>query len=364
MLQILNETPFKTAISLTTDQSGADRVNVAVKGTFILTHKDNHTRLATEQLPVLLVDEYFGKPGESSIKYPVDLVLEKLNTNVGLIGNARSPGGRPVKQLITSVTIGSLNKSILVTGDRYWIEKSLSAGFDMTDAIPFTHMPLVFERAFGGADLTEKNSSKHDFDRRNPIGTGFRTNRNAVANHKLPNLEDPTHLISHWKDRPPIACFGFADSAWDPRLRYAGTYDDGWLKSQCPLLPEDFDLRFFNAADPDLVSETFLKGGEPVRLVNVSEKGVLEFSLPTLDIRLMFRLGQYRDYRKADVWTVAFEPDQDRFYMVWGKSISVGKQPSRMRYVKVEMVGDEDTIFPLRPEKESMEPKVVEIAGR
>ena len=168
-------------------------------------------------------------------------------------------------------------------------------------------------------------------------------------------MEDPDHLISHWKDRPPIACFGFVDSTWDQRLRYAGTYDNGWLKNQCPLLPEDFDLRFFNSAEPHLISEEFLKGGEPVRLVNASKKATLEFTLPKLDISLMFRLGESRNYQKADIWTVVFEPDKDRFYIVWGSSFSVGKQPSRMRYVKVEMDGDEDTIFQLSPYKENME---------
>lgn len=344
MLQILNETNLEAALSLTSDQRGADRVSIAVKGTFIIPQEDNHVALAAEQLPVLYADEYSGKPGESSIKYPADLVLEKVNTNVGLIGNAHSPGAKPVKRLIASVTIGSLTKSILVTGDRYWKEKSLSAGFDMTDPTPFIHMPLIFERAFGGADHTDRNTTKHSYDNRNPIGTGFRTNSIAVANLKLPNLEDPEHLISHWKDRPPIACFGFTDSSWDQRMRYAGTYDNDWLKNQCPLLPEDFDFRFFNSADPHLISDSFLKGGEPVRLVNVSKKATLDFTLPKLDISLMFRLGESRNYQKADMWTVLFEPDKDRFYIVWGKSFSVGKQPSRMRYVKVEINGGKSTI--------------------
>ena len=161
MLQILNETPFETALSLTSDQRGADRVSIAVKGTFIIPQKDNQVRLATEQLPVLYADEYYGKQGESSIKYPVDLMLEKVNTNVGLIGNAHSPSGKPVKQLIASVTIGRLIKSILVIGDRYWKDKSILPGFYMTDPIPFIHMPLIYERAFGGADHTNKNSKKH-----------------------------------------------------------------------------------------------------------------------------------------------------------------------------------------------------------
>lgn len=347
MLQILNKTTFEAALALNTDQDGAEKVTVAIKGTFKIPPRYGDVRLADEQLQVLYADEYYGEPGKSSIKYPADLVLGKFNTDIGLIGIAHSSGGKSVKRLLVSLKVGTLKKTIMVTGDRQWQESAFLPGFYMTDPAPFKEMPLIYERAFGGVDQTHKNEKKHGWDKKNPIGTGFRLNKNTVENHRLPNLEAPDHLISHWKDKPPVACYGFIDGSWEQRLQFAGTYDDRWLENQFPLLPMDFDVRFFNAVPPDLITKGFLKGGEPVQMVNLSKKGILEFNLPKLEISLMFRLGETRNYQKANLWTVVFEPDDDRFYMVWGGSFCVGKQPSRMRYVKVEMDGGNKNSLPI-----------------
>ena len=340
MLQILNKTPFEAALALNTDQDGTEKVTVAIKGTFKIPPRHGDVRLANEQFPVLYTNEYYGEPGKSSIKYPADLDLEKINTDIGLVGIAHSPADRPVKRLLVSLKVGTLKKTIMVTGDRYWKKRALLPGFYMTDPIPFKEMPLIYERAFGGVDRTHKNEKKHGWDKKNPIGTGFRLNNNTLENHRLPNMEAPDHLISHWKDKPPVAGYGFIEGSWEARLQFAGTYDDRWLENQSPLLPMDFDVRFFNAAPPDLIAKKFLKGGESVQMVNLSQKGILEFNLPKLEISLMFRLGETRNHQKADLRTVVFEPDLDRFYMLWGGSFCVGKQPSRMRYVKVKMGGE------------------------
>jgi hypothetical protein len=340
MLQILNKTPFEAALALVADQHGTEKVTIAIKGTFAIPARGSNVSLAEKQLPVLYTDEYYGDPGKSAIKYPVDLVLGKTNTDIGFIGKAYSPEGKPVKQLPVSLRVGRMQKPVIIFGDRRWEKRIVMHDFSMTDPAPFTEMPLNYERAFGGTDQTHKNEKKHGWYARNPIGTGFRLNDDAVEGHKLPNLENPDHLITEWKDKPPVACYGFTDGAWEPRVKFAGTYDENWRENQFPLLPLDFDLRFFNAAPPDLTAKGFLQGGEPIQLVNLSRKGVLQFALPKLEISLMFRLGESRNYQKADLWTLAFEPDEDRFYMVWGGAFGVGKQPSRMRYVKVEMAGE------------------------
>ncbi|MFV9645967.1 MAG: DUF2169 family type VI secretion system accessory protein, partial [Desulfobacterales bacterium] len=336
MLQILDKTPFQSALAIFTDQNGAEKVTIAIKGTFEISMRHHgEMQLASEQLPVQYVDEHYGEPGNSSIKYPADLVLGKVATDIGLIGIAQSPRKKPVKKLLVSVKVGPLQKKIMVIGDRFWKKRSLLSGFYMTDPKPFTDMPLIYERAFGGIDQT-LDKKKYGGDNRNPVGTGFRLNKSTVDNHKLPNLEHPDHLISHWKDKPPIACYGFTEGSWEPRSKFVGTYNDTWLKNQAPLLPKDFDLRFFNSASSGLIAKGLLKGGEHVQLLHLSKQENVEFNLPKLEINLMFRLGTERNYEKADLWTVMFEPNKSRFYMVWGGSFCVGNQPSRMKYVEVE----------------------------
>ena len=347
MLQILNKTPFEVALALFTDMNGAEKVSVAVKGTFIIPQHNRAVQVADEQIPVFYANEYFDEPTKSSIKYPVDVVLEKINTDIILIGHAYSTDGRPVRRLPVSMKVGKFKKTVLVTGDRKWIKNSFLPGFSISKPKAFNKMALRYEYAFGGVDkVDKKNIDKFDWDQRNPIGTGFRINKKTVENNKLPNLEDPENLISHWKQKPPVACFGAIDSFWQPRLKHIGSYNEEWLNKQFPILPIDFDMTFFNTAHPDLIAKGFLKGGQEIILTNLSKRGALAFNLPNLEISLMFRLGETRNYQKADLWTVLFEPDSDHFYMVWGCSFSVGKTPSRMRYVKVEMNGAEKMMKP------------------
>ncbi len=200
-------------------------------------------------------------------------------------------------------------------------------------------MPLVYERAFGGFDTSHKKKAKHQWRLENPIGAGFSVNRKDMEGLALPNLEAPGKLISHWKDKPPVMGFGFIDSAWEPRVKHAGTYDEEWENNQSPLPPMDFNIEFFSAASRGLKSAQYLRGGEPVELINLSPKGELRFNLPSLKLNVTFRIGNTDNATEASLWTILFEPDEDRFYLVWGQSFPVGKQLTKMRHAKVEIEG-------------------------
>ncbi|HET6150899.1 MAG TPA: DUF2169 domain-containing protein [Polyangia bacterium] len=337
MLQIWNKTPFSAGLSLFCDPSGADVVAIAVKATYALPSGGEPCRLSGEQLPVLYRDEYRGAPAESSIARPPDVVLGKAGTDIGLVGRALAPAGRAVARLDVVLAVAQLRKTITVFGDRRW-EKSLGSGKLRPSApAPFVEMPIVHERAFGGQD--QGPEGRPLVDARNPVGTGFLLDAHRAPGRALPNLEDPDRLIAEWNDRPPVACFGFVDAWWQRRRAHAGTYDEAWRRDHFPLLPRDFDLRFFNQAEEGLVSPRFLNGGEPVQLVNLSERGTLAFRLPEVAVDLSYRLGEEEHPARARLQTVVFEPDNERFYLVWGDSFPVGKQPSRLRYVRVEATG-------------------------
>jgi hypothetical protein len=126
---------------------------------------------------------------------------------------------------------------------------------------------------------------------------------------------------------------------WEPRLQYAGTYDEEWLTTRAPLPPADLQPAFYNVAPPDLVAHGFLTGNEMAELINVSELGRIAFRLPDLGILLTTHLGRTPETVRADLWTVLFEPDAHRFSLVWGYAFSVGKQPARLRAVEVEADG-------------------------
>ena len=61
--------------------------------------------------------------------------------------------------------------------------------------------------------------------------------------------------------------------------------------------------------------------------------------LPDLDVLLTLHVGNGAETYRADLWTVLFEPDEGRFSMVWGYVFSVGKQPSRVRSVAIDVDG-------------------------
>src|SRR5215469_9031201 len=115
-------------------------------------------------------------------------------------------------------------------------------------------MPLLYERAFGGWDCTDEDPQKHRYEPRNPAGTGFRHTHRAEDEFALPNIEDPAQPFRTYGERPPPAGFGFIAANWLPRLSFAGTYDRAWDDERKPLLPTDFDRRFFNGASTGLIA--------------------------------------------------------------------------------------------------------------
>lgn len=341
MLQVLNKTDFETHVGLFTDQHGEDHAVAVIKGTFKIPKDPSDALvLADEQVPILLGDEYFGEPGKSSIKYPGDVILGKKTTDVGLVGHAYSKDDIPVTELSVGIAVGALQKTILVIGDRYWEKRNLLPGYIPSAPKPFTKMPIVYERAFGGVDDSHEDETKHEYCKENPIGSSFRVKKKSIENGALPNLEHHEQLITHWKDKPPVMGLGFIDSSWEPRIQYAGTYDEEWKNNHSPLLPVDFKIDFFNVASRGLQSPQFLQGGEPVELTNLSPKGALIFNLPQIKINTGFQYGDTHKAKEAQLWTVLFEPDDERFYVVWGQSLAIGKQPSKMRSVTVEIDGE------------------------
>ena len=142
-------------------------------------------------------------------------------------------------------------------------------------------MPLVYERAYGGVDPKSDDAGAR-------TGTGATRwaraspsqSRNAQG-LQLPNIEDPKQLIGSWDDRPAPAGFGAIASHWQPRVGFAGTYDEHWMKTRQPLLAEDMDDRWFQCAPADQQAPEFLRGGEPVVLHNLQPaRAACEFTLP------------------------------------------------------------------------------------
>jgi hypothetical protein len=332
-----NRTPFAVERTWVRGRDGCEITVVAVKATFDI-HDDGSTGVAQEQPPVLILPEYHGEPGKSSLRHEADLILAKRTTDVLVLGRAYAPGANPVAQLDVGFRVGPVRKVLRVFGNRKWTASGMSA------PEPFRTMALVYERAFGGVDARSGHPER-DWEWRNPVGTGFAASSGAARGQQLPNIEYPENPIRNWSDRPAPAGFGPICAHWQPRASFAGTYDDGWRRTRQPLLPDDFDERFFQCAPADQQSPNFLNGGEPVTLLRLTPGGELHFSLPKIylgfETRFYDGAREFHHYRKLH--TVILEPDLRRVSMVWHSPLACHAKGGKLRETIVTLRADAST---------------------
>jgi hypothetical protein len=331
MLQLKNKSPFVPAMSVFPNKDGIDTLYVVVRATFTL-----HPRLAIANKPVppLLADEYWGEPGESSLKYTSELHVGKASTDVVLVGKAWPPGNRPIPDTIVAVSIAGRQKVVKVSGDRVWKR----GGFTRPE--PFESMPLVYERAYGGQHKVSAQGPVLA-EERNPVGVGFlgKRSRDELIGTKVPNLEDPRRPIERLGDLCIPVCFGFVAPSWLPRRAFAGTYDKAWQTKRAPYLPTDFNLRFFNSAAPELTLDRFLVGGEPVQILGASHQGPIRFEVPRCQPRVDVTIAGVHDKPPSNLETVLIEPEENRVCVSWRAELPCDKKVHKVEEVTIEVDG-------------------------
>ena len=145
--------------------------------------------------------------------------------------------------------VGAARKAVRAVGDRRIV---LGAGgaLAFSPPEPFTEMPLIWDRAYGGRDQhAEGLFAKHEPVRfgaprelgrvgaqvlypRNGAGRGYALDveRDRLAGAAAPNLEDPTDAVTadrllsattnDWIDRPAAACYAPIDAFTFPRAAF------------------------------------------------------------------------------------------------------------------------------------------------
>lgn len=196
----------------------------------------------------------------------VDECMPKQRGEVLVHGRCFTAGKTPRTGSYVRVKVGAVDKKLYVVGDRTWrIDGTAS------DPEPFTEMPVTWARAFGGEGFAA-----------NPLGVGIAPVQDGDRKvHRLPNIEDPKHLIRAKGDRPTPAGFGPYDVTWPARWPKIGTYDARWLREQMPGFAKDMDLTMWNAAPEDQQFDGFFEGREPILVEHMHpDKPLLEGALP------------------------------------------------------------------------------------
>lgn len=322
---LINKTDFAAETLLLTDEEGVAQFVPCVQAAFSIGAK-GVLSLVEKQLPVTVGGKWRGDPAKTSMTLEPQVAFVKPSTDVVLIGHAYASSAGSTDGLV-GIRLGSVQKTAKVFGDRRFVNRLGSSG--ITQPEPFECIPIVYERAFGGWDRRDADPLKHRSEVRNPIGIGFRVTTQGPEEQGLPNFEDPQHLIKSWGDTPPPAGFGFIPPDWQPRLGFAGTYDLAWNKGRRPLLPKDFDRRFFNAAPPGLVTPEYVKGDEPVIVLGAAPEGRVEFRLPGLPapLCLVELRGRKRIPLQTALDTVIVDMDSRTLTLIWRAHIAVRNGP-------------------------------------
>lgn len=317
-MELINATRMAAEYTVAIDASGRELLVVVIKGTFRITDEPGAAvHLHDVQLPPTMSDEFFGEPGLSAPKYEVDFAARKHRCDVLLNAAAHAPGGRPSTRVAVSVRIGPWSKSFDVVGDRTWVPGI--PGLSRTSAVPFTTMPITYDRAFGGTDDKHPDPSRHAAFMANPIGRGFhkQTAREYIEGAPLPNTEESGNPVTGFDGNYRPMSFGPIGRHWHPRASYAGTYDQQWLDDVFPFLPADFDERYFQAAPLDQQLPKAV-GDQRVTLVNLTPSGRSDFVLPHFDapVHIFPRRGKREDMT-AELDTILLEPDTSTAALTW-----------------------------------------------
>ncbi len=328
MLQLNNHTPFQAELTVLNDETGVDTLYLIVKASFTDT---SEWVLADEPLPVWKADEYYAEPDSSSLRYPSEIHLGKMATDVLVEGEAWAPEGRSVTQQSVSVAVGQVNQTMTVWGDRVWEQGRISA------PEPFERMPLCYERAYGGALASGERWLV--YDERNPVGRFAlaRCPEASIEGELLPNIEQPQAPLRTREDCPEPLGIGPVAPHWQPRTRFVGTYDQSWRQQRAPFAPEDFSRRFFNVAAPGLVYPGWLAGGEPFELSGLNPEGIWRGRLPEVNLSVAAQRGQHTEALESRLETVFLKPAERTLSMTWRASLSCSKRVLEVESVTVAL---------------------------
>jgi hypothetical protein len=327
MADVLNYTPFAVSNFGVLDAYARQFDVLALSATFVVPSGDN-PRLADQQVPVCEQDKYHGEPGLSSLRYEGESAKDKQFVDVILNGQCYAPNGKPSKQVEVSLRVADIDKKLLVVGDRFHLKGTF--GILISSPKPFTVMPILYEHSFGGTTANESFPW-------NPIGIGYKGARTQLPQieTELPNI---LPIVGKTKSQAPGG-FGVVSRNWKPRISFAGTYDELWQKEQCPLLPLDFDSRFYQAAPVDQQSRV-IRGGEIVEVRNLTQEGLWQFKLPRLDVPVRLRYLGCGRMVELRLDTVVIEPDEHRIIMIARAQIPVVRQLGPLKEIIIGHVSN------------------------
>lgn len=325
-----NHTPYAATAIILPDATGTDCLVPIVKASFSLELRPKIVQYPLNWLPT---DHHYGDADATSLQSVADYTLLKPATDIIVQGLALAQDDRPVQSMNVSIQVGDAHKRLTVLGDRHW------RGDRITSPEPFVSMPMLFERAFGGR-VVDDEGALLAINEYNPVGQGMAASyAGAVVagDIPLPNLEDPDRLIQNRSDRPLPAAVGAVAAHWEPRLSLAGTYDQAWLSTRAPWLPDDFNPFWLNCGSRGLVCGGHLVGGEPIVVSGMHPQGEIKAVLPEMALQAVICMGKARYGCPLYIDTVVLEPNALRITLTLRSQFPLGRKIMQVDSVSFEL---------------------------
>jgi uncharacterized protein YjbI with pentapeptide repeats len=318
-LKVFSESKYTVAWHVGKINPPAYSATCIIKGTFSL--KPGGKAEPVEEHDPLSGDLFVDDNTEKSCIYESDFACYKPRADILLVGKCHTPRQESLQGCRVTLQVGAQKKSLYVFGDRFW-QKNRAGAWTISEPIPFTEMPLIFENSFGGPGFAD-----------NPCGKGNRKLTRATGEEywPLPNIEDPRRLLIAPDQCPDPAGFAPLGRMWPRRSAgKVGTYDDLWLNERWPYFPTDFDWGYFNCAPPDMQCG-YLGGDEALYFENLHPiYAHYNTQLPCLRARLFvteLKEGEKRFREiKLNLDTLWVTIEEEKLHLVWRGVIEIGDE--------------------------------------
>jgi hypothetical protein len=276
-----------------------------------------------------------GRETWNWLRHDSDRVPSKPHFDVLINAWATAPDERAVPHIDSSVECFGRAIPLRAFGPRVWKNaNTLSA------PLPVRRVPAILPFAYGGMCTAADGSSSGD--ERNMVGLGFVEKGGKVDGTPAPWIESPSALLRRSKERPQPFGLGVWPAASLPRRAYSGTYDEAWKRNRNPLLPLDFDARYFNAAPDQLQFSTLPSAGDRIALRNLCRKGYSEFAMPRVRVTASAETSGGARSVKALRWdTLIAEPDADIACIVWRGEFPINNPSSAPRVLTITVQGSQ-----------------------
>lgn len=202
---------------------GKRRLTVVVKASFVMVPGGAMQLVAP--LDVSVGDRHADDLPDRSLVSAGELAPYLPRAEVSFVGHAYAP--KPIPEMsVRLAVVGNrqlVDKTLYVYGERMLLDDG-----QVTQPVPFTRIPLRYERASRGLAGYEEN----------PSGMAY------AAGQPVPNIIDPS-------DPEAPAGFGPIPSSWPSRLRLLRGLEPSLVEGAEPELPDAFAWSYFHAAPTD-----------------------------------------------------------------------------------------------------------------